>query len=196
MRGMEKISEAILNTVKVEAQDIIKDAEEKARERVERAKKQQEARFEEEKNELIKEATEEAARILAQAFIKARQELLTAKTGIIDEIISKVKEALSGFSSDESSLLNLIKEAVNALDIDKARIYLSPKDAATGQKLINEDSELANKIIEIREFDCQGGVIVEDIDGKVRIDNTYNTRLETLLPQILPEINKEIFGTL
>jgi len=31
--GMEKVSEAILDKVKAEAQDIIKDAEEKARER-------------------------------------------------------------------------------------------------------------------------------------------------------------------
>jgi len=196
MRGMEKISEAILKKVRAEAQDIIKEAEEKARERIEKAKKQQEAKLKEEKNRLIEEATEEAARIMAQALIKSRQELLTVKTEIIDEIINNVKEALSSFSSGESSLLNLIREAVNALDIDKARIHVSPKAAATVQKLINEDSELANKIIEISEFDCQGGVIVEDIDGKIRIDNTYNTRLETLLPQILPEINKEIFGPL
>ncbi|GAI00113.1 unnamed protein product, partial [marine sediment metagenome] len=34
---------------------------------------------------------------------------------------------------------------------------------------------------------------VEDIDGRTRIDNTYETRLEMLLPRLLPEISKELF---
>ncbi len=193
MKGIEKISDAILDKVRVEAQDIIKEAEEKARERVEKAKRQQEAKLEEEKGKLIAEAKEEATRILAQSSITAHQELLLAKTRIIDEIISRVKKTLSGISSDESSPLDLIKEAINALDIDKARIYVLPKDVSSVQKSLEEDKQLADRISEIREFDGTGGVIVEDIDGKIRIDNTYDTRLEMLLPKLLPEIGKELF---
>lgn len=193
MKGMEKISEAILDKVRADAQDIVKEAEEKAREKIERAKKQQAAKLEEEKNKLIEKAKEEATRILAQASITVRQELLLAKTRIIDEIISRVKKTLSGISSDESSPLGLIKEAINALDIDKAIIYVSPKDVSSVRKLLARDKKLADRIKEIREFDGTGGIIVEDIDGKIRIDNTYDTRLEMLLPRLLPEISKELF---
>jgi len=193
MKGIEKISEAILDKVRVEAQDIIKEAEGKARERVEKAKRQQEAKLEEEKGKLIEEAKEEATRILAQSSITARQELLLARTRIIDEIISRVKKTLSRISSDESSPLNLIKEAINTLDVDKARIYVSPKDVSIVRKSLKGDKKLADRITEIREFDGTGGVIAEDIDGKIRIDNTYDTRLEMLLPKLLPEIGKELF---
>ena len=193
MKGIEKISEAILDKVRAEAQDIVGEAEEKARERIDRAKRQQEAKLEEEKGKLIEEAKEEATRILAQSSITARQELLLAKTRIIDEIINRVKKTFSEISSDESSPLDLIKEAINALDIDKARIYVSPKNISSVRKSLKEDKQLANKITEIREFDGTGGVIVEDIDGKIRIDNTYDTRLEMLLPKLLPEIGKELF---
>jgi vacuolar-type H+-ATPase subunit E/Vma4 len=193
MKGMEKISEAILDKVRADARDIVKEAGTRATERIEKAKGQQEAKLEEEKNKLIEKAKEEAARILAQASIKARQELLLARTRIIDEIISRVKKTLSGISSDESSPLNLIKEAINALDVDKARIYASPKDVSMVRKLVARDKKLADRIIEIREFDGTGGIIVEDIDGKTRIDNTYDTRLEMLLPRLLPEISKELF---
>ena len=193
MKGIEKISEAILDKVRVEAQDIVEEAEEKARERIQRAKEQQEAKLEEVNGKLIEEAREEATRILAQSSITARQELLLAKTRIIDEIISRVKKTLSGISSDESSPLDLIKEAINALDIDKARIYVLPKDVSIVRKLVAGDKKLADRISEIREFDGTGGVIVEDIDGKIRIDNTYDTRLEMLLPKLLPEIGKELF---
>jgi len=196
MAGMEKISEAILDKVKNEATQIIKAAEEKAWQEIEKAEKQKEIKFEEEKQKTLEEAEQEAARILAQASIKARQELSRAKAEVIDEIVSKVKTTLLELSSDEGSLLNLIKEAIAALGADQVRLYVSPKDMGTVQKLIKGDPGLAGKIMEIKESDCSGGVIAESADGKTSIDNTCDTRLEMLLPQILPEIGQELFEEL
>ena len=193
MKEMEKISEAILSKVRAEAQNIIKDAEEKAREEIAKVERQQNAKLDEEKRMMIERAEKEAARILAQASIRARQELLEAKASIIDEVVNGVKNALSGISSDESSLLNLTKEAINGLGVDKVRIYVSPRDVSAAQTMVRVHGELASKVVEIKEYDCMGGVIAEDIDGKVRIDNTYETRLEMLLPRLLPEVNKELF---
>jgi len=193
MKGMEKISEAILDKVRVDAQQIIEKAEEKACREMEKAQEQRERKFEEQKRKRVEEAGREATRILAQAFIEARRELSKAKADIIDEIINRAKKVLAGISSNENSSLGLIKEAVDGLGNDKARIYVSPKDVSTIQNSIKRDEELASRILEIKEFDCTGGVIAESIDGKIRIDNTYDTRLEMLLPQILPEIGKELF---
>ena len=193
MSGMEKISEAILDKARADAQNMIQEAETKAREKMEKAKKQQKEKVKEEKNRLIEEAKGEAARILAQASISSGQQLLAAKTKIIGEITSRVEEALAGFSGDESSLLNLIKETVNTLDSGKVRVYVSPKNIATVRKLLKADKKLAVRVTEVKEFDCSGGVIAEDIDGRLRVDNTYETRLEMLLPQLLPEISEELF---
>ena len=193
MKGMDKLSEAILDKVKVDAQRIIKEAEEKALQEVEKAEKQLESKFEEEKRKAIEEAEREATIILAQASIAARQELSRTKADIIDNIISTVKATLRGTSSDESSLLSLIKEVVDGLDVDKARIYVSPKDISKVQEFLERDKEIASRILEVKEFDCTGGVIAESIDGKFSLDNTYDTRLEMLLPQILPEISQGLF---
>jgi len=193
MKGMEKISEAILDKVKVDAQRIIKEAEGKALQEVEKAEKQLESKFEEEKRKAIEEAEREATVILAQASIAARQELSRTKADIIDNIISTVKATLRRTSSDESSLLSLIKEVVDGLDVDKARIYVSPQDISKVQEFLERDKEIASRILEVKEFDCTGGVIAESIDGKFSLDNTYDTRLEMLLPQILPEISQGLF---
>ena len=193
MVRMEKIGEAILGKVKAEAEGIIKEAESRADQEIEQAEKQHLARLEGKKARMIQEAKEEAARIEAQASVKARQELSRAKADVIDEIISGVKKALRATPSDKGLLVSLIKEATDTLGINKVRVYVSPKDIKTAQKLLNEDSELAGKIAEVKEHDGAGGVIVEDIEGKVRIDNTYDTRLEMLLPQLLPEIGRELF---
>lgn len=193
MKEMEKIGEAILDKVRAEAENIIKEAKEKAEKEIEQAKRQQVAKLEEEKGKILQEAREEAVRIAAQASVKARQESSKAKADVINEMLSRVKKELSGISGDKSSLMGLIMEATDVLGIDKGRVYVSPKDISTVQKLLEKDRRLASKIVEIREYDCLGGVIVEDIDGRTRIDNTYETRLEMLLPRLLPEISKELF---
>jgi len=190
---MEKISEAVVSKVRMEAQNIIKEAEEKAQEERERTGKQREAKLQEKKRKMLEEAEEEAARIGAQASIKARRQLSSAKSDVITKIIGKVKQELFEFSSDENYFLNLIKEAIDGLGADKSRIYVSPKDVSMVRKFIERDKELASKIMEVKEDNFLGGVIAEAIDGKLRIDNTYETRLEMLLPKLLPEISKELF---
>ena len=190
---MEKISEAIVGKMRAEAQNTINEAEERAREEIDKAKKQREILLEEEKRKILEEAEEEAARIMAQASVRARQELLRAKTDVVAKIMDRVKHTLSGMSSDEGLSLSLIKEAMDGLGADKGRIYVSPKDVSTVQKLLESDEELASRIMEIRQVSCTGGVIAEDIEGKFRIENTYETRLEMLLPKLLPEIGKELF---
>jgi vacuolar-type H+-ATPase subunit E/Vma4 len=191
---MEKISEAVVSKVKLDAQNLLKEAEKKAQEEIKKAKKLRDVRFEEERGRMLGEAEEEAARILAQASIKARQKLSSAKVDIIAKIIDGSRKELSRISSDESYLPNLIREAMEGLGVDKARIYVSPKDVSTVKKLLKADKEFSGKILEVKESNCLGGVIVEDAEGKLRIDNTYETRLEMLLPKLLPKISKELFG--
>ena len=191
--GMERISSAILDKVKAEAQEVVKEAELRAEERVERAQKQRETKLSEAKSKLLEEASEEATRLLAQSAIKSRQELLLAKTRVINEIIDKVKTTLSSLPSNQRMPLNLIEEATAALDTEKVRIYVSSKDLDAVQKSLKERKSLSDKIAEVKEIDISGGIIAEDTDGKIRIDNSYETRLEMLLPQLLPEIGKELF---
>ena len=190
---MEKISEAVVGKVKLDAQKTVKEAEEKALEEIEKARKQRAVRFAEERGRTLGEAEEEVARILAQASIKARQQLSSAKADAISKIIDGARKELSQVSSDETHVLNLIREAVEGLGVDKARIYVSPKDVSNVKTFLEADKELSGKIMEVREYDCLGGVIAEDIEGKLRIDNTYETRLEMLLPQLLPKISEELF---
>jgi vacuolar-type H+-ATPase subunit E/Vma4 len=193
MAGMEKIGEAILDKVRAEADDIVKDAKTKAKQEIEEAQKRQGARLEEEKARLLQEAGEEATRIEAQAMVQARQELSQAKAEVISELISRVKKELEGISGDQNSLIGLIKEAFDTLGVSKGRLYVSPKDIAVVRKLVEKDKGLSAKVAEIKEHSASGGVIVEDIEGRVRIDNTYETRLEMLLPRLLPEVGKELF---
>ena len=191
--GMEKINEAILGKVQEEAQGIIAEAEAKAREEVVKARATLDARLEEEERKLRTQAAIEASRILAQASIKARQELLKAKSEVIDEITRRVKDTLSRATTNEAALRTLLREATNGLETAKSQIYVAPKDKSVVETIVRGDGELSGMVTEIKEAELLGGVIAEDAEGKMRIDNSYETRLEILLPKILPQVSKELF---
>jgi len=195
MAGMEKIGEAILDKVKAEADEILKDAGNRAAEAVAQAKEQQAVMLEEAKAKMLQSARDEATRIQAQAAVKARQVLSQAKAEVVSAIIDRAKKELAGSAGDAAHLVPLIKEAVSVLGVSQGRLYVSPKDMAAVRKLVEKDKDLAGKLAEFKEHKSLGGIIVESSDGRLRIDNTYETRLEMLLPQLLPEVAKELFGS-
>lgn len=190
---MERLSNAILEKVSADAKAIVKEAEERAEQRIKAAQEQQRAKFEEQKRKLLNEANAEAIKILAQAAIKGRQETLAAKMAVVNEVIDRANKQLASLAGNERVLANLIKEGIAILGADKVKVYVSSKDLTAMQKLVKEDKDFAKRVVEVKRQDSLGGVIVEDMEGKNRIDNTFETRLEMLLPRLLPEIGKELF---
>jgi vacuolar-type H+-ATPase subunit E/Vma4 len=191
----DKIRDAILKKAKGEAGQIIADAKTRATEMIDKAKEQRQYRFEDEKKKRISEARREASKVMAQSSLKSRQDILREKDAILNTIIEKVKDQLSQTVMDKEHFLSLVRETVEAFETDKQLvIFVSPKDLNTVRRFIEEDSNLKDKISEVNELDCLGGILAQTMDGMVSIDNTYDTRLEMLMPKILPEVGKNLFG--
>ena len=191
----DKIREAILTRAKEDADKIVSDAGIKAQEMIEKAKDQRKQQLEEEKKKIISEAHLEASQILAQAALRSRQEILKQKDAVINEIITMAKDELSQGVKGKELFAHLIEEAFDALKTeDKVRLFVSLKDLSIVREVIEENSKLKEKITEVKEIDCMGGILMEVANGMVSIDNTFDTRLEMLLPKILPGIGKKLFG--
>jgi vacuolar-type H+-ATPase subunit E/Vma4 len=196
MAGMDKISDAILDKVKAEADVIIKEAEARAADDVAATRESKAYRIEAEKAKLVDAAKAEAGRVLARSSIKSRQQLLSAKSDIIGDVIEKVKKAVDVSKSSEKAMLTLIKEAVVGITSKKALLYVAKADVAMAQKAVASDKKLADMVTEVKETECSGGIIIEDAEAKTRIDNTFDTRLGILLPKLMPEISAELFENL
>jgi vacuolar-type H+-ATPase subunit E/Vma4 len=191
----DKIRKAVFDKAKEDADKILSNAEIKAREIIEKAEEQKVLRFAEEKKKAISEAYREASKILAQASLKYRQVKFKEKDAVINEIIKRTKDELSKDINDKGLFVHLIQEAIDALETeDKVRLFVSPKDLNIVREVIEENSSLKEKITEVNEIDCMGGILMEAINGMVSINNTFDTRLEMLMPKILPEIGKKLFG--
>jgi vacuolar-type H+-ATPase subunit E/Vma4 len=190
---MEKISKAVIEKVNLEAKGIIDKAEEKAKEKIAKSKLEFNAKLEKEKQKKIQDAEEESARISSRVLIKIRQDIVVAKSEVIDEVMEKVKHRLAETSMDRKAFLNLAKEALKALNLKDIIIYVPRNEAERIKEFLKDEKELHGKVKEIKEGDFIGGFIMESADGKLRIDDTFATRLEMLLPRIKPEITRELF---
>ena len=196
MTGMDKIGDAVLDKVKAEADTIIADAEAKAKEDLAAANEDLNARIKAEKARLVNAAKAEASRVLARSSIKSRQQLLAAKAEIIAEATERVKQAVAKAKGSEKGMATLIKEAISGLNAKKAILFVAKGDVAMAKKVVAADKKLADMVTEITETECSGGVIAEDTEGKTRIDNTFDTRLDILLPKLMPEVSAELFEDL
>ena len=192
--SMQKISEAIFEKVNGEASQIVQEAEEKSKVIIENAKKQTQSKYELSKNSLLSLVKEEVARISALSLVESRRELSLTKTGIIEDILARVRRELAIAPANDRSLLGLVRDSIQALGREEAIIYVADKDEDAVKKMVANDHKLNTIIKDVRKIKCLGGVIVEDISGNNRIDNTYDTRLQKLMYQLLPDIQKELFG--
>jgi V/A-type H+-transporting ATPase subunit E len=189
---MDAISEAVRRKVRAEAEGIVADAKAKADETVAKACAQRDARLAAERSRLVEEAKVEASRIAAQSVISSRRELLAAKAAIVEEVFSAAKDALAGSAGAADDLRPLIEEGIATLGRDKARLIVSARDLAAVKAMVEADRKLGARIAEVKEAAIDGGAIVEDLEGSVRVDNSYGTRLAMARPAMLVEIGSTL----
>jgi vacuolar-type H+-ATPase subunit E/Vma4 len=191
---MQTISEAVVDKVREDARAIVSEAEAEAKKELDKARAQRDTRLEAEKKRLLVASREEAARIVAQNAMQARQKVANAKAAVLDDIVQKARATLKTTQVSRESLAFLISDAIQGLgEVDKVTVSVAPKDRAMAQEIVKADKKLAAVVTDVKACDCSGGVIVETADLTLGVDNTYTTRLDMLLPRILPEINKKLF---
>ncbi|MCK9275717.1 MAG: V-type ATP synthase subunit E [Syntrophales bacterium] len=192
----DDIRNAILKKAKGEADQIIAEAESKIHAMISQAKEQKRQLFEEEKKKKLENAQRESARILAQAALQERQTILREKDSILREILNEVRNKLAASQMDNGNIELLLKETLLAFETkDKIRVLVAPKDLESVQSFIAQDATFKEQIVEVKEKSILGGVMAETLDGMISIDNTFDMRLDMLIPKIMPEIGKTLFGS-
>ncbi len=192
-----RLQEKLIENAKKEAEEIIRKAEEEARKIIENAEKEYEEKVEKVKEKIISDAKRRAEEIIVDAKIRARMILAEEKKNIVEQVFRRVEEIVkSGRFNRRESLYNLLKESISEIALSNIRVIVSRED----EKLVKElkkqlEKELNVKIVEIKVTNSiSGGVIVESLDGRIRIDNSYEERLESARSKLAPLIVKEVLG--
>lgn len=205
MDGLQKIIKEIEKSTEQKVSEMLSEAKKKADATLNDAKKKAEGQ---ERSILARgeqEAQRESQRILAEARIRARREKVMAQEKVVQISFEKASDILSKTAENQNDevLKGLIKESINASGVLSFEVLLTSRD----RTLVTKDSllEIAkqtdigrNSDIEPRisedVLSCMGGVVVRSTDGKVRVDNTFEARLERFRDGIRMRVAKELFG--
>ncbi|BAA31105.1 V-type ATP synthase subunit E [Pyrococcus horikoshii] len=198
MNGAELIIQEINKEAERKIEYILNEARQQAEKIKEEARRNAEAKAEWIIRRAKTQAELEKQRIIANARLEVRRKRLAIQEEIISSVLEEVKRRLETMSEDEyfESVKALLKEAIKELNEKKVRVMSNEKTLGLIASRIEEiKSELGDVSIELGEtVDTMGGVIVETEDGRIRIDNTFEARMERFEGEIRSTIAKVLFG--
>ncbi len=174
----EAQAEEILAEAEEEAEAIREEAEAEAEAIRETAERNVEAEIEQERDQRISNAT-----------LEAKQKRLEARRDALFTVRERVEEAIASLPEDKRKTLTreLLEDATT--EFDEADVYARPADT----DLVTEILEDYDGFSLAGETDCLGGVVLEGEDGRIRVDNTFDSVLETVWDENLKALSDVLF---
>ena len=196
--SFEKLQNRILSDAKVKAEDIIREAEEKARQTLEQAKTQAQKEADETLSRAKLDAEALRRRILSSRIRANRLRILDEKNRIVQQVMQSVEDALADVATDErfpDTLKRFVTEAIEAVGADEPIVRIGFRGISKNQmdavgKSVSKGTKL---VIDEQALDGLGGVVVSDPEGKILYNNSFKARLDRLDSQLLTLISSTIF---
>lgn len=174
--SIEDILQALDDQCRQECQEIFNRAEGEAKQVLDKAQTEAEAIRQARLAKVQAEAQSETTSMLYSARLKSKNTVISAKEQIAEKALAAAEEQLHGLRSrqDHPAILEeLIKEGLTRIS-GKIVVHVDPADEAAADAVMRKlglEYELRADIQTV------GGAIVSDADGRVRIINTVEERL-------------------
>jgi len=209
--GVQRIIEEIEKSTEKKVSEILSEAREKVDAILSDARKKADEQDRSILSRGEQEARRESQRILAEARIKARREKIRAQEEVVRKSFDMARDTLGKMAEERSAdgvdykdvLERLIKESVVSSGVELLEVLLNPRD----RDLLSEGTlnRIADKIggelgmkvslsVSDELLTCMGGVVVRSSEGKVRVDNTFESRIERFREAVRTRVAKELFG--
>ena len=198
VKDIEMLERAILTEARDEADQIKAEAQTKVEAIRKRAQEQAEA----ERKSILDNAQRDAERLRGQAVataqLKARSQELAHREQLLDRVFNAAKEKLSDIQKRpdyDQIAASLLREALSQLRVNKATVRV---DEVTRQSLkqntLDEISRELKAEFKLDALEDGTGIVVEAADGKLRYDNTLETRLDRLQGTLRSSVYKVLMG--
>lgn len=140
---------------------------------------------------------------------QARLKVLKARDDMITDLLNEARQRLAEIAKNPakySSLLEgLVLQGFYRLLEPKVTIRCRPQDAELVQAAVNKNipiykeavkSNITVKIDKERFLPAQicGGIEMYNENGKIKVSNTLESRLELIAQQMMPEVRMNLFG--
>ena len=203
MEGAELIIQEINREAEQKIQYLLSEAQREAEAIKEEARKRAEARAEWILRKAQTQAEIEKQRIIANAKLEVRKKRLQVQEELIREVIEALKERLAELPDEEyfAILVDLGAQAVRELGVDtvvlrsnERTLELLKTRLNDFKKAVAEKTGVKIKVRRGKPINTIGGLLVESLDGSVRVDNTFEARIERFESELRAVIAKALFG--
>jgi V/A-type H+-transporting ATPase subunit E len=176
--GIEEVRKEILDNARNQAKEILKEGEKEKKGLLASA----ETRVDQIKEKLEKEAEKQIeqykAMMLAEATSQSKRQKLALEKQLLNDVFEEAKQELEKLSSKKKE--QHLKKLLD-VDFSYSKVYCSKKDVP----LMKKHKPLVKEML--------GGVILENKDGDIRVDLSYETFLDNIKQDKVAEITKILF---
>ncbi|MDV3104654.1 V-type ATP synthase subunit E [Thermococcus waiotapuensis] len=197
MEGAELIIQEIQRAAEQKVQYILNEARGEAEKIKEEARKRAEVQAEWILRKARTQAEIEKQRIIANAKLEVRKKKLAVQEELIREVLSALRERLSSLPDEEyfETLVKLAREGVEELGLQEVMVSSNGRTLELISGRLNEfSSKIGARVILGEPLNTIGGIVVSDPVGKIRVDNTFESRIERMESELRAEIAKALFG--
>ena len=192
--SLETVVEDIRAEAEAQAAAIRDDAEGQAEEIVEAAEEDAEETLETAKATASQRIDREREQQLSSATLKAKQERLAARRDVLEDVYTAVENALRDLDGErrEAATEALLDAGIDQIDVDGIiRVSGRSEDQALLESLIDDRENVEYG----GEYACLGGVVIESDEARVRVNNTFDSILDSVWEAHLKDISDRLFDT-
>jgi V/A-type H+-transporting ATPase subunit E len=190
--SLETVAEDIRDEARARAEEIREDAESRADEIVAQAETDAEEIRAERDAEVERQIEQEREQKLSSAKLEAKQARLEARRDVLAEVRRDVEAAIVDLDGDTRRELTqtLLDDGASEFeDVDTVEVSGRADDEELLTDILAEYDEYSYA----GEVDCLGGVVLESPGSRIRVDNTFDSVLETVWEENLRDISDRLF---
>ncbi|PSQ56501.1 V-type ATP synthase subunit E [Halobacteriales archaeon SW_8_68_21] len=189
--SLETVVEDVRDEARARAEEIREQAEAEADEIVAEAETDAERIREERLAAVDDQIDQEREQTLSSAKLEAKQERLGARRDVLEDVHDEVEATIAALDGDDRRELTeaLLDASLTEFDDDEhVAVYTRAEDVDLLEDLVaDRDAEVDGEI------DCLGGVVAESDTSRVRVNNTFDSVLESVWDDELKNTSERLF---
>ena len=192
--SLETVVEDIRGKAREDAERILSEADIEGKEIVEKAKKEAAIIKVLGKEEMGRRIELEREQKFSSANLAAKQKTLERKRDLLELVRQEIENEISQIKGKEREELTekLIESSMEEFkDVKDVVVYCKLEDEKLLKSLLKKHKDVKYG----GEYECIGGVVMESESARMRVNNTFDSVIETVWTEELKNISELLFGS-
>jgi V/A-type H+-transporting ATPase subunit E len=191
--SLDTVVEDIRDEARARAEEIRTEGRERADEIVADAESDAEEIVETREQEIERQISQRREQAISAAKLEAKQERLKARRDALETVREQTEEELASLSGDRREEFTRALLDASAAEFDAADDIVVRGRAADEAMLEAVLADYEGFSLSDETVDCLGGVVVESQRSRVRVDNTFDSILDTVWEENLKDVSGILF---